>query len=528
MQKHLKAILFWLLAIILVAVVFWPPAGKAFLLFDDEEMFFNYKYFHPVNWGSWLPIWTHSFQGLYIPLTRSVWGLVVMLMQLGVSDWPLQSSPNPVIFLNITLHLANGFLVYKFLKFFIKSDWACELAVLFYLLHPLQVENLAWVMGGKELLWIFFGLISILFFQNEKKGPSVFFLILAVLCKPTAVVLPMLFMLYQYYRGDKLKNFRALLILQVLVGGIVFAYTRKTQQIASEYNVFSRMWMAVDTLGFYIKKMLFPVNLSADYGRTAAWFMDQALTFETSFAFVAIVAGVYIYARFPQVRKILILIAGLFMIPLLPFLGIIPFSFQEYSNVGDHYAAFSIVAATLVAALIAEKWPKSGSAFVVICALLCGIESWNYSQIWKNNDTFFNSILNDNPASFMAQNNLGIAAFREKKTTEAIVHFERATVIRATHLNSWINLAKLKAGIGDVNSARQIFASKAPQFDRSAQFHFEYGKFLWSQNDYAESSLQYDQAANLSPADPLLVSTASKAKIFLDQLQNFREKGQKK
>src|SRR4051812_41120329 len=100
MQRYKKTILFWTFAVILAVVVFWPPNGKSFLLFDDEEMFFKFPYFHPVNWSSWLPIWTQSFQGLFIPLTRTIWGLLVLGMQLQVSDWPLQASASPIIFLN--------------------------------------------------------------------------------------------------------------------------------------------------------------------------------------------------------------------------------------------------------------------------------------------------------------------------------------------------------------------------------------------------------------------------------------------
>ena len=57
-----------------------------------------------------------------------------------------------------------------FLKQFIVNKWAVLLGVLFFLLHPIQVESVAWISEFRNLLAFCFSLSALyLYLKNQTK-----------------------------------------------------------------------------------------------------------------------------------------------------------------------------------------------------------------------------------------------------------------------------------------------------------------------------------------------------------------------
>jgi len=66
---------------------------------------------------------------------------------------------------NVLFHLANGLLFYTLLRRLALSEWQACAAAWIFLLHPVQVESVAWVSQRKSLLAMFFFLIALLSYQ---------------------------------------------------------------------------------------------------------------------------------------------------------------------------------------------------------------------------------------------------------------------------------------------------------------------------------------------------------------------------
>jgi tetratricopeptide (TPR) repeat protein len=108
--------------------------------------------------------------------------------------------------------------------------------------------------------------------------------------------------------------------------------------------------------------------------------------------------------------------ALLFLIPLLPVLGLITFDFQWYSNVADHYLYLPMLGAAMIAAWICRRWnrwPVYAAAAVILASL--GIASNLRAAAWEDTDTLFGQDLKVNPTSALALNQFMLIAYQQNK-----------------------------------------------------------------------------------------------------------------
>ena len=175
-----------------VFAVYWQVKGHQFILVDDHVHITENPRFQPVSLANLKALWTKPHEGLYIPVTYTLWGGLVKLNE------RFYGSLKPVTFhlVNLFLHIANTWLVFANLLLLAFSPIAAFIGALFFALHLAQVESVAWISGFKDLLSTFFGLLSlwsfVSFSQNLKKSRyrlATALFILALLSKPSAVAL---------------------------------------------------------------------------------------------------------------------------------------------------------------------------------------------------------------------------------------------------------------------------------------------------------------------------------------------------
>jgi tetratricopeptide (TPR) repeat protein len=178
---------------------------------------------------------------------------------------------------------------------------------------------------------------------------------------------------------------------------------------------------------FYLGKVFWPVKLAFDYGRTPESVLASPAVY-WSVVVPIIAAGVCLmiwrWFRWPGIA------AMLFAAGLLPVLGLVPFDFQMYSTVGDHYLYLSMLGpAVLVAAL--PIWHRRGVvvAGVVLIAVLA-VASHRQSLAWRSPETLSLQNLAVNPRSWASHNNLAMWLLEQGRSGEALVSAETALAHR--------------------------------------------------------------------------------------------------
>ncbi|MBE8190222.1 MAG: hypothetical protein HAW58_05100, partial [Candidatus Thioglobus sp.] len=142
------------------------------------------------SFANFLKLFSGQFFGMYIPISYLFWsGLTAFAEVLALPVSSILHSANVVV------HIVNGLLVFTILKTFVSNKWAVLLGTLFFLLHPLQVEAVAWVSEFRGLLAFCFSLSALYFYLKNQARLDflpLFLFILALLSKPSAAVLPLI------------------------------------------------------------------------------------------------------------------------------------------------------------------------------------------------------------------------------------------------------------------------------------------------------------------------------------------------
>lgn len=178
---------------------------------------------------------------------------------------------------NVLLHLANTALVFWLIYLLSGGKlFAAAFVALFFGVHPMHVESVAWVSERKDVLYALFFLAALIAYRFflEKERLSLLALtfalfVLSLLSKPAAVVLPVLLLLFDYYHGRKL-SWRTIgeklpfFVLSVLFGLLAVKIQSKSAISHFELSMtLERLCFGFYGFSAYIWKLVAPVNLSA-------------------------------------------------------------------------------------------------------------------------------------------------------------------------------------------------------------------------------------------------------------------------
>jgi protein O-mannosyl-transferase len=211
---------FWICIGILVVSVFIAFSGgfnNEFVNWDDQTYVkLNYLVTKPN--GHWAEAWSSHIALNYAPLT-----ITSLMMN---SDIFGSESARSFIVTNTITHLLNVLLVFWFVLLLLKNKteillpkagkplFVAFVTALLFAIHPMRVESVIWVSERKDVLYSFFFLAACINYlkyldteKNRKYLIYSFFLFLAsCLSKGQAVVLPIVFLLLDYWRERKFER----------------------------------------------------------------------------------------------------------------------------------------------------------------------------------------------------------------------------------------------------------------------------------------------------------------------------------
>jgi len=408
-----------------------------FVAWDDSFTLYNNPKLNPPTAESMRFYWTHAENGLYIPGTQTIWWGLARIARSSEPD--VQGvSLNPHVFhaASVTFHALAAMVMFFLLRRLLgaargqgfesngsggdtTTDIAAAIGALLFALHPVQVESVAWAAGMKDVLYGLFALIALWQYVTAVQTPSTsprgrmlthFALataafVWAILCKPTAMVVPALAavihiaVLRRDWR-DALKWTAAWWPI-TLVAMIV---ARMAQQVGDGIAapLWARPLVATDALAFYAGKLLVPLKLCIDYGRSPIVAQEGGWIYWTWLIPAGVAALLYW-----RPRRELIAAALLTTICVAPVLGLAAFMFQFYSTVSDHYLYLALLGPALGCAWMVAKHEKYGRPIAIGLVALFAIQSFNQGRVWRDDESLFSHTLATNSNSFVAASNLG-------------------------------------------------------------------------------------------------------------------------
>lgn len=460
----------WALAVAAAtALVFLPTLRFPFMPFWDDDIHVHANpHLAQLSWDSVGALWTAPWQQLYIPLTYSVWAGIAVLSR-WADGLPIASGAlDPAWFhgANVLGHTISALLAFVLLRRIsgrfagdasaTRLNAAAALGALFFALHPLQTEPVAWISGLRDVLGGCLGLAAlVVLFGGERPGllrwtSATLLFVASLAAKPAGVALPLVAGLLAFMPFRWTPRRMMLALGPWLVIGALWVALTSSAQWAAELAVglvpaWMRPLVAGDALAFYMAKTLWPSGLGADYGRSpdttlaAGWLWWMWLGPAVLAALLALVKPLRIY-----LVPFLVFAAAL-----LPTLGLVPFNFQVVSTVADRYAYLALLGPALALSMVVARTRKKTvtAAAAAIVALLA-IGTLRQLPLWSEDLKLFAATLEVNPRSWKAMHNYASALDDRGRTVEATALMRKVIARRPDSAEAYNDLAVMEWKLG--------------------------------------------------------------------------------
>jgi len=500
-----------------VALVHGPVVTHELLDWDDDLTIA-----HNQDLGSAAGLakaWRHPHMALYIPVTYTVWGLLAVAARVGVAD-PQGVSLNPAVFhlASVVVHGLCVLLVWGVVRRFVGGDWPAAAGALLFALHPVQVETVAWASGLKDLLAVCLGLCAVLLYLlgGDAAGRRRFALlavataafVAALLSKPSAVVVPVICWVLGGWQEGRLRPHAWPLLAGWMVLSLGCAVLTKLVQPGVDLAPVAwshRPLVALDALAFYLWKLAWPMHLAPDYGRSPQVALGSSWI---RWTWIVPLAATLSLAALPGRRRWL-LAAAMFLVPLLPVLGLVPFHFQYYSTVADHYLYLALLGPAL-----ALGWAMVGrgrwAAWACAAWLaMLGAGSLLQARHWADTQSLWAHTLKVNPASFVASHKLAALAEDRGDRQTALSLYDAAIRRRPDHALSHqskgfllIAMGRKDEALESLQTARRIYASwTGPHRGDLGIVSYTLGLLLIEKGRMDEAIEVLEEALSCLPAD---------------------------
>ena len=443
--------------IVATLIAFAPTITSDFTSWDDYETVARNPLMNPPTVRSIKTFWTRPHGDLYIPVTYTVWAAIAAgphAVEPATAISPARLSPHGFHFLNVGFHVAAAILAYGVLEMLVKHRAAALIGALLFALHPVQVESVAWVSGMKDVLFGMFSLAAIYEYLEFVHEPRVTLrrvhytvatiaFILAMLAKPTAMVVPFVVIVLDHLvLGRPVKAVLKATWPWLLLALPCAIAVKMVQPAPHASDAAAPLWarplIAADALAFYLYTLVWPLKLGFDYGRTPAYVRNSGMIAWTWIgpALMTAIAGWSWRrggdaGRAGRAGRAIATGLAIMVIVLLPVLGLVPFDFQIYSTVADHYLYLAMLGPALIVAWFLSSRRSRVPIGIVACVIaLLGVRTLAQTQHWHDSRALFTHGLQVNPRSFAAYSHLASIENEANHPDEAIALIRHAIDIR--------------------------------------------------------------------------------------------------
>jgi len=503
----------WIVLCLIVVpiLVFWPATSFEFV-WDDQKIHLSQN---PFIWDGTLKsltrLWGMTYKNLYIPMSYTVWSLV--------SQFGKHFDPFTLHLTNILIHTLNGLLVYILLCPLIKKPWAALAATLLFLIHPVQIETVAWVSEMRGLLSTCFGLIALHFYLRIPKGDRFFmfsalgvlFYASAIVSKPSAISWILLAFLFDIFLERRsIKSIFKSLLPWILVTIPILIVTFRVQVGSQNFDILSGLFIWSDAINFYLLKVIYPFSLNVCYGRSPDAISGTVYYYLSPLLPASI--AVYLW-KSKRARPLLPLSVLIFLIGFLPVSGLVPFVFQSWSTVADRYLYVSMIGVSVLFGFLLlefDKFKSSLAAAVLLIVLFLGVRS--HLEFWRNSLSLWNHSIDEFSQCANAYNERGTFYLDKKNHTLAQKDFRSAIKVNPRHIKAYYNLGtmflhlqKFEDAFKNLNQAIALDPYHVMAFTNR-------GTLFAIRQEYMKALQDYTRAIELNPSH--LSAYSNRGKVY--------------
>ena len=498
-----------LLALALLALtcaVYAQVGGHAFVDWDDPVGILDNPALRatgPVD--AVVRAFTSTLNANWIPLT-------VLSLQANYAVHGLE--PAGYLFANLALHAAGVLLLFLALARMTRAPGACFFVAALFAVHPLHVESVAWASARKDVLSGVFWMAALYAHARHaeapRRGSSLAVLLCvagALLSKPTAVTLPCVLLLLDYWPLGRLGERRAWLekIPQLVLVAAASATTLWVQasQRATSYgeqlSPLLRFAVGIEAYAIYLGQFVWPRGLAYFYPHPAMLGEIRPLPFVLAALLLAgLSAGTFVLRRsHPH------LIVGWlwYLGTLVPVIGWVQAGGQAHA---DRYMYLPLIGLAIAVVFEARRAtaerPRlrraAAATGVASVLLLAGVASRQVA-VWHDSLALKSHALDVTQRNFVAYQGLAAALVRAGRLDEAAPYLKQAAEINPGAADPLLDLADLEAHRGQTDEALALYREVTRQHPDHARARANLGLALVRAGQTAEGRVQLERALAL-------------------------------
>ena len=500
----------WILTLLLafaVVLFYIPVLNNSFIVWDDQEMITNNPHIRSLGLSSIGWMFSVNSIGIWIPLT---------FVSFALNYWMGGLNPQGFHLTNVLFHALNTILVFQVCRRVM--EWACMnretskefsfrplvlptafLTALLFGLHPIRVESVAWAAERKDVLYAFFYLLGLFVYLGkppsevnrsadnqkenlENKNQSgylrlfkLFILLglylLALMSKPMAVTLPLVFLILDYWPLKRLQNGFSkafiekipFLILALLISLVTRVQMGEMNGINNNLTLLFRVAHVFNSFVFYLWKLIAPFELVPIYPFPHV--VDSGYYLKAALAALLVAFFSSFFFLYRKKHPFLLAAWVFYIVSLLPVIGFIQVgSFAA----GDRYTYLASLGLFLplsagITSLLSRRytffWP-----FCLVLGLVFGYSTMKQIGVWKDQESVSACVSKAYPVETRdTYMRYGDDLLRQGKVDNALKYYQMAGAIpppiAAPHErlgNAYLGKGKFNEAIGEFKEAIAI------------------------------------------------------------------------
>jgi tetratricopeptide (TPR) repeat protein len=363
---------------------------------------------------------------------------------------------------NLLLHIATGLLAIALAARLGAGAAAALAAGALFLLHPIQVESVAWIASRKDLLAALFAMLAWHTHERGRRTLSALAFLAAGLSKATVVLLPVALAASSVLIGkarprDAARRVAPHALVAALVAALQLRSAGEAGMLARASGVdpLAALLLAAKLPFLYARNVLWPSELHLLYAPD----IPSASSIGAWVPAVALAGGLALAVRAGAVRARPLVALGLatFLLALAPTLGLVPFQLL----MADRYAYLAMAGLGLAAAgcFPAAPAPRPGAARTrrarglagcapLALAIPLALASRREALAWRDSEALWRREVARDPARTEAWANLGEHYLTNGRAGEAADALARAARLRPESHEILTNYALAAARAG--------------------------------------------------------------------------------
>jgi len=435
---------------------------------------------------------------------------------------------------NIALAGCVACLVYAATLQWTLSKPVAWIAAAIFALHPVHSEIVAWVAGMGDLEATLFLLIAFLMFVDVPRGspPSLgrsfcmgAAFSMAILSKETAAPFPILALLFEHFfraRGDKtpfttkLQRYAPFWIVLSAYLGVRWGLLGGMHASATPAPLPTSTVVLTGfaLLAKYIGKLFWPAHLLAYYVFLPRTGLLDPLVLAGILACVVIACLVVMLRRRQPVAGFGLLWFLLFLAPALNIRWLASAAFAErylfLPSVGFVWCLAAAATHLWQRAQTRNRGPeltcrsaRIARSYALVCMMtvlgcVCIMRIWIRNRDWHDNQTFYETILRDEPGASLIRVNLGVLYANQGKQAQARSEWLRVARESPKFSDAWTYLAIAAIDDNDLASAEE-YLRHASENPLTSSYYYQHARLHLKHGRIQEAEVDLRHAAELSP-----------------------------